>query len=526
MIRHDRHESFSSSDPVRPRTGWHLASRRAWRDGLRRLTAGCVKPLLAVMPLLVVACWHGATLAQADAQADAQANSGAPSTATPQEAANVLELQVLRSQQALTSLRKLKMEQGTIELLLHPKTNMHYIVVSTLGGDVRRVVKADNERGAMLSFESFRRLAGQGEAGRPALMGEPLSAASTIDAAQVAAAAQKPMQEPSPQARQLPTQKPASTTPAPTNPTAAPLPAPLPAPSPSLGPRPPSSSGAASPVTAPSTARAPVFMAPALSPAWRGAAAASLMPVNAGVKASGAADAASGAGATAGASTSTGTGTSSPPGPIRSPLMAEVERLKANGGLAVMRRTENGEYNATLLFHAASARYFVMLSHRGDTWRVVQGMDSGQALRTYDEFASQSAMLAAGEIRHLELRAQTEAAERELRDAKAQAHQMAEELEADRRYKAMIQAQESQTRSDVAELQQQRRQLQEQLAAEQRRLMELRRQLDPSASGAPGDIASSRKGAGECRFARPGQAVPAAERNLPLCGPDGRPRQP
>lgn len=204
--------------------------------------------------------------------------------------------------------------------------------------------------------------------------------------------------------------------------------------------------------------------------------------------------------------------------------MDEVQRLQSAGQLTAMRRTDNGGYHATLLFHADTARYFVLLAQGTEIWRVVQNPDSAQALRTYDDFAGQSAMLAADEIRRLELKAQTEAAERDLRQAQAQARQMAEELEADRRYRALIQAQQSQSRADVSALQQQRQQLQEQLLAEQRRVMELRRQLEP-ASATPATPA--RKGmSGECRMAKPGQAVPAAERDLPLCGPDGRPRAP
>jgi predicted RNase H-like nuclease (RuvC/YqgF family) len=204
--------------------------------------------------------------------------------------------------------------------------------------------------------------------------------------------------------------------------------------------------------------------------------------------------------------------------------MEEVQRLQSVGQLTTMRRTDNGGFNANLLFHADTARYFVLLSQGQEIWRVVQATDSAQALRIYEDLAGQSAALAADEIRRLELKAQTEAAQRELKLAQAQARQMAEELEADRRYRAMIEAQESQSRADVSALQQQRQKLQEQLQAEQRRVMELRRQLDPSATQTGVAAGGRRSGQADCRVARPGQPVSAAERELPLCGPDGRPR--
>ena len=231
--------------------------------------------------------------------------------------------------------------------------------------------------------------------------------------------------------------------------------------------------------------------------------------------------------------------------PPRSPLMDEVLRLHSAGRLTPMRRADNGSFNAQLFFQADTARYFVTLAQGKDVWRVVQAQDSAQALRLYDDLAGQSAALAADELRRLELKAQTEAAERELRQAQAQARQMAEELEADRRYRAMIQAQENQSRADVSALQQQQRQLQEQLLAEQRRVMELRRQLDPSARGTAGATTggaplgssaagsvghtghpgrpagpSARRGAGqqECRIVLPGQPLSPSERDLPVCG--------
>lgn len=231
--------------------------------------------------------------------------------------------------------------------------------------------------------------------------------------------------------------------------------------------------------------------------------------------------------------------------PPRSPLMEEVLRLQNAGRLTAMRRADNGSFNAQLFFQVDAARYFVILAQGKDLWRVVQAHDSAQALRLYDDLAGQSAALAADELRRVELKAQTEAAERELRQAQAQSRQMAEEVEADRRYRAMIQAQENQSRADVSALQQQQRQLQEQLLAEQRRVMELRRQLDPSARGPAGTTsgggstaggavangigntggmgrlsgASTRRGTGqqECRIVQPGQPVSPAERDLPVC---------
>ncbi len=459
---------------------------------MRRVVGAALRPLLGVLPLLMVALWHASAMSQPPAPA--------PASATPQEAAVALELQVLQSQQATVSLRKLKTEQGTIELLLHPRTNRYYIAVTSRTGQLRRVVRADNERAAQLGFDSFRRLAGQGDAGRPALLGETLAEAGAEGAAQ----AQVPSQGQAPlpaQADARSVSAPKMQAPARTQlqaPALAPAQAPTPAPTPAPAPMQTLAATAAARAATPTTAAA---VAPLAAPLQAGSPdTVTPTPALAEVP---------------------------PPTPLRSPLMDELQRLQSAGQLTSMRRSDNGSFNAQLFFHVSTARYFVALAHGKDLWRVVQAQDSAQALRTYEELAGQSAALAGDELRRMELKAQTDAAERELRQAQAQARQMAEELEADRRYRAMIQAQESQSRADVSALQQQQRQIQEQLLAEQRRVSELRRQLDPGASNASNASAGAggRKGAGaECRITRPGVPVPAAERDLPPCGPDGRAR--
>lgn len=518
-----------------PASGGALPGVQAcgWRPGLRRGAKGLLRPVLGVLPLLMVALWHVAASAQGPAVA-------APATATPQEAATVLELQVLQSQQALVSLRKLKTELGTIELLLHPRTNRYYIAVTSRTGQVRRVVRSDNERAAQLGFESFRRLAGQGEAGRPALLGETLIEAEAGAAAAAGGSAGNAggtgtggAAGAAGTAGKAGVGVSAS----------------------------PSASGDVAGRAAMPTQGATITQSQSRAPAPTSTSAASMgrLPGDAGGSSVGGAVGGS-VGSSVGSSATTTSGSAdvgrpaapSQPtmapmqAPPRSPLMDEVLRLQNAGRLTAMRRADNGSFNAQLFFQIDAARYFVLLAQGKDLWRVVQAHDSAQALRLYEDLAHQSAALAADELRRLELKAQTDAAERELRQAQAQTRQMAEEVEADRRYRAMIQAQENQSRADVSALQQQQRQLQEQLMAEQRRVMELRRQLDPSARGTAGAAsgggsnaggpaaggmgntggmgrlsgASTRRGAGqqECRIVQPGQPVSPSERDLPVCG--------
>lgn len=490
---------------------------QGWRSALRRMMDALLRPLLAVLPLLMVALWHASTLAQ-------------PVTATPQEAAVVMELQVLQSQQALVSLRKLKMDQGTIELLLHPRSNRYYIAVTSRTGQVRRVVRADNERAAQLGFDSFRRLAGQGEAGRPALLGETLAEAGAGGAAQPQP--QSEARDPGAITTSVRSQVPVQGQQQPQQPQqaqaqaqATPLAAPQAAAQPQAQAQPSTLARAPAPLRAQMSASTPPAALAALT----------VGATNTGADAGAGGAAAATAHTAATAAPLTAAAAPAPAAvpapaptlaPPRSPLMDEVLRLQSAGQLTSMRRADNGSFNAQLFFHVGTARYFVVLAHDKDLWRVVQAQDSAQALRTYEELAGQSAALAGDELRRLELKAQTDAAERELRQAQAQARQMAEELEADRRYRAMIQAQENQSRADVSALQQQQRQIQEQLMAEQRRVMELRRQLDPGASGVSAVAGARRGGGADCRVPRPGVPVPAAERDLPLCGPEGRVRTP
>ncbi len=518
-----------------------------WRSGLRRSAKGLLRPVVGVLPLLIVALWHVAASAQ---------GAAAPATATPQEAATVLELQVLQSQQALVSLRKLKTELGTIELLLHPRTNRYYIAVTSRTGQVRRVVRSDNERAAQLGFESFRRLAGQGEAGRPALLGETLTEAEAGAAAAAGGAAGNAAGSVAGGAAGSASRNAVSSSAASMLPIGAAR-----------------AQGEANGATAAATSDArsgergagAAAVAGAMLPAGggRGGAAGTVSvsgetsgrtvmqtPGAAGMQVQSRAQAAA---PVVSASTASITSPAlmgripadagdadasmtEPPStsavspmqpPPRSALMDEVLRLQNAGRLTSMRRADNGSFSAHLFFQVDAARYFVVLAQGKDLWRVTQAQDSAQALRLYEDLAAQSAALAADELRRLELKAQTDAAERELRQAQAQARQMAEEVEADRRYRALIQAQEKRSRADVSALQQQQRELQEQLMAEQRRVMELRRQLDPAAGGmAAGGTAAgvsgaaTRRGAGqqECRIVRPGQPVHPSERDLPVCG--------
>ena len=73
---------------------------------------------------------------------------------------------------------------------------------------------------------------------------------------------------------------------------------------------------------------------------------------------------------------------------------AEMQRLMAAGSLSEMRTTYNGQYGASLLFHAESLSYYVALFHDKQFWRVIRTDQIESAESTYRAFAEQTQQLA------------------------------------------------------------------------------------------------------------------------------------
>ena len=73
---------------------------------------------------------------------------------------------------------------------------------------------------------------------------------------------------------------------------------------------------------------------------------------------------------------------------------AEMQRLMAAGSLSEMRTTYNGQYGASLLFHAESLSYYVALFHDKQFWRVIRTDQIDNAESMYRAFAEQTQQLA------------------------------------------------------------------------------------------------------------------------------------
>lgn len=74
--------------------------------------------------------------------------------------------------------------------------------------------------------------------------------------------------------------------------------------------------------------------------------------------------------------------------------VSELQRLMANHELTELRTTYNGNYGASLLFHADSLNYYVALFHEKEFWRVIRTEASDNAESLYVTFADQTRQLA------------------------------------------------------------------------------------------------------------------------------------
>ena len=74
--------------------------------------------------------------------------------------------------------------------------------------------------------------------------------------------------------------------------------------------------------------------------------------------------------------------------------VAELQRLMGNHELTELRTTYNGNYGASLLFHADSLNYYVALFHEKEFWRVIRTDSVENAESLYLTFAEQTKQLA------------------------------------------------------------------------------------------------------------------------------------
>lgn len=74
--------------------------------------------------------------------------------------------------------------------------------------------------------------------------------------------------------------------------------------------------------------------------------------------------------------------------------VSELQRLMNNRELTELRTTYNGNYGASLLFHADSLNYYVALFHEKEFWRVIRTESVENAESLYLTFADQTKQLA------------------------------------------------------------------------------------------------------------------------------------
>ncbi|WP_250061596.1 DUF2968 domain-containing protein [Stenotrophomonas mori] len=74
--------------------------------------------------------------------------------------------------------------------------------------------------------------------------------------------------------------------------------------------------------------------------------------------------------------------------------VSELQRLMGNRELTELRTTYNGNYGASLLFHAESMNYYVALFQEKEFWRVIRTDASESAESLYQTFAEQTRELA------------------------------------------------------------------------------------------------------------------------------------
>lgn len=74
--------------------------------------------------------------------------------------------------------------------------------------------------------------------------------------------------------------------------------------------------------------------------------------------------------------------------------VSDLQRLMGNRELTEMRTTYNGNYGASLLFHAESLNYYVALFHEKEFWRVIRTESAESAESVYQTFVDQTKELA------------------------------------------------------------------------------------------------------------------------------------
>ncbi|MDG2524433.1 DUF2968 domain-containing protein [Stenotrophomonas sp. HITSZ_GD] len=160
---------------------------------------------------------------------------------------------------------------------------------------------------------------------------------------------------------------------------------------------------------------------------------------------------------------------------------AELRRLMDAQQLTELRTTYNGNYGASLLFHAESLNYYVALFHDKEFWRVIRTDSADNAEQVYRTFVEQTAQLSQVYIDTIRLQAGKAYTDRMVQMNEKRLQGLQQELEAQRQQAAEVSAALQQNQQQAVTLSSDLRNSNSQLDALQQRIKALQAQQgDPS----------------------------------------------
>jgi hypothetical protein len=157
-------------------------------------------------------------------------------------------------------------------------------------------------------------------------------------------------------------------------------------------------------------------------------------------------------------------------GPVAGNVTELQDLLKA-GGLTELRSTRNASYGAQLYFLPREMVYYIALAQETRLWRVVKTQDDVRAESVYVQFSRKSIDLASGEIRRMQLQAQTALLDRVIAVSANRANRLSADL-------ALAQQQDAQVSERQQKLQAESVALASDKAEAERKLRVLQQQVD------------------------------------------------
>jgi hypothetical protein len=151
--------------------------------------------------------------------------------------------------------------------------------------------------------------------------------------------------------------------------------------------------------------------------------------------------------------------------------VSELQDLIQAGTLTELRSTKNGSYGAQLYFLPREMVYYVALSQDKKLWRVMKSQEDARAETVYVQFARKSFELADGEIRRIQLQAQTNLLDRVIAVSASRATRLTADL-------VLAQQQDSQVSERQQKLQEESAALATDKAEAERKLRALQQQVD------------------------------------------------